>query len=306
LGGSYELLNNTSKNISNLKSGNDYFFFIKTNQYDIISLNLTMNNLSYPFIYIYYQELSKREESNNNLEKIQSISQIIKGNQLIISISQNISKSSTNYINFKFSPSYNIDNMIAKINIVECLIDLITFRETKNLYNLKSNVIYYIKLLAWWDSFTILNLTVYNATRNPFSYIRIYECISTYNSLSFCERITTNRYPEFSRQNNQYKTTIKNNNEFNTAYDIYIEIRPNYDISYMLAETEVVDLRKSYSKFSVILIIFIILSAIILVVIIIFIILRCRRSNSLNSIKSIETPLYLNDQNNQNELITPD
>ena len=226
-GGSYELLNNTSKYISNLESGNDYFFFIKTKQYDIINLTLTMNNSANPFSYIYYQELSQREDSNNNFEKFQSISEIIKGNQLIISISINISKYSTNYINVNFNPSYNIDIMIANINIHECLFDLRYFKETKNIYNLKSNIIYYIRLYAWYNTFSILNLTVYNGNRDPFSYIKIYECKSSYNPLSFCERITTNRYPEFNRQNNQYKITIKNNNTFDTSYDIFIEIRPN-------------------------------------------------------------------------------
>ena len=236
------------------------------------------------------------------MEKVQSISEIKKGNQLIISISKNISEDLTNYITFKFDPSYNIDNMIAETNIHQCLFDLRYSRKTKNIYNLKSNIIYYIILHAWSDYFSILNLTVYNGNREPFSYIRKYECKSLYNSPIFCERRTTNNYPVFNRQNNQYKITITNNNAFDTSIDIVIEIRPNYDISYMLAELDEVNMRENYSKFNFGLIILIIISTIFIVIIIIFIIWKYKRSTLSNSYESKESPLY---PNNQNVIITP-
>jgi len=301
-GCSYLLYNDTSNYISNLESGNDYFFFIKTKQYDIVNLTLTMNNLANPFSYIYYQELSKREDINNNFEKIQSISEIKKGNQLIISISKNISEYSTHYLTFKFSPSYNIDNMTVEINIHQCIFNLRHWGDPKiNIYNLKSNIIYYIRLNIMIYHFTNLNLTVYNGKRNPFSYIRIYECKSLYRPLYFCERITTNNYPVFNRQNNQNKIIFKFNSTSDPYYDVIIEIRPNYDISYMLAEYEYIYTREQYSESNFGLIILIIISTIIIItIIIIFIIWKCKRSKLSNPIESEESPLY---PNNKKELM---
>ena len=247
-GGSFELFNNTSKYITNLKSENDYFFFIKTKEFDIINLTLSYPiTIENPIYYIYYQELSKREGYNNNFQTIQTVSQILNKTHLTILISQNISKESTQYINYKFRSSNNVDNMIAKINIIECLFYMRSFRQSKKIYNLKSNIIYYIQLLAWWDSITVLNLTV-NSSRFPFSYIKIYECDGPRQSLSFCERITTLKNYKYTYQNNQYNITIENNNTFDTAYDIFIEIIPKYDINYIYANTEVIFLSKSESK----------------------------------------------------------
>jgi len=148
--------------------------------------------------------------------------------------------------------------------------------------------------------FTDLNLTVYNEKRNPFSYIRIYECKSLNRPLSFCDRITTNNYPIFNRQNNQNKITFKFNSTFDYYYYAIIEIRPNYDISYMLAEYEYIYSREQYSESNFGLIILIIISPIIIAIIIIFIIWKCKRSKLSNSIESEKSPLY---PNNQNELM---
>ena len=113
--------------------------------------------------------------------------------------------------------------------------------------------------------------------------------------LSYCYRIITIRYLEFNRQNNNYKLTSKINSTLDT-YDILIEIRPNYDISYMLAEAEVFDICTSESKFDVSLMIIIILSTIIVVIITVFIILKCKQSKLSNLTGSIENPLLPDNQ----------
>lgn len=189
-------------------------------------------------------------------------------------------------------PSYNIDNIIAKVNITKCLVDIRYFNYKENLFNLKKNIIYYIKLNLW-NYKTLLYLTVYNMNISPFSYLKIYECSSSYDLLSYCERISTLKDLEFVKQNNQCNISIEIKNNYNTRI-FFVEIKPEYDINYMLVETKSI-YAKNDSKFDVKLFIIIILSFIIIVIIIILIIiLGCRKSQL--SIDSTVTPLYPNRQ----------
>ena len=56
-GGAYDLLNGIAKNITNLKSGIPYYFFISTFQFQTNSINLTMSYMNKePFSYSYIYE----------------------------------------------------------------------------------------------------------------------------------------------------------------------------------------------------------------------------------------------------------
>ena len=294
-GRSYELKNKTSKSISNLKPENDYHFFIKVAPFYFVNFTLTMNNLKeMPFSLISHQELMKRDQYDDKKDIINySISPIIKENQLIVSMSHVISEVSTEYLNVKITPSYNIDNMNAKFDVTNCLIDLFFSKET--VYNIKSNIPYYIDLNGRKDKDIVLHLTVSsknNNNRAPFHSIKIYRCFVTCRALSKAESESYLDNLEFKNQ--QYKIKIKSKKSLSPL----IEFKPLYDIDYIICEKEYVS---SDSKFSTILLIIIISSIILIALIILIIIIRCRKSKLSSSIDLDKSPLY---PNNQSELIS--
>ena len=67
--------------------------------------------------------------------------------------------------------------MLTNIDITDCLINLNNYDYSKGIYNLKRNLIYYIKMNAWTNYKTNLNLKIYNISSPPFSFIQIYECL---------------------------------------------------------------------------------------------------------------------------------
>jgi hypothetical protein len=224
--------------MTKLKSDDDYFFFIKAKRFNFIRLTLTINNYSNqttnPFSYIYSQEKGEKTPNRYNY-KNPLISPIINGNQLIITISQYISGSeTTKYINFIIRPSYNIDYMLTNVDITDCFIDLDNYQYSKGIYNLKRNLRYYIKMNAWSNYKTNLNLKIYNISNTPFSFIKIYECLRP--EFNQCEKSIT-EIISFEKKNNIYETTIEKDNTLNKHLYLYIEIISEYDIKYMIAET---------------------------------------------------------------------
>ena len=70
-GGTYNLFNNTSKNMTKLKSDGDYyFFFLDAKEFNFVRFTLTINNYmnltTNPFPYIYSKEKTSIKVSNNS------------------------------------------------------------------------------------------------------------------------------------------------------------------------------------------------------------------------------------------------
>ena len=84
-GGSFELKNNSIKNIGYLIAKNDYYLFIPSKQFNNVNLELTMNYMTNtPFSDVSISELFSRKKSIDYY-KSQSISFKTKNNQLITS-----------------------------------------------------------------------------------------------------------------------------------------------------------------------------------------------------------------------------
>ena len=239
LGSMLQLFNNTPNNMTNLKENVDYFFYTKTQRFNNIIFTLTIKNNSNmtksPFPNIYCQQLQKIEFYKDKKGYNQPISGIINENQLIISISNYILEEFIYYINFKIRPLYNIDYMIARIDVFDCSIDLDNYKYSKDIYSLKSHFKYYIKMNAWPNYITKLNLKIYNVTNIPFSSMIIHDC--DYSSYTNCE--DNSKKIEFKVKNNIYETTIERKNSLKKRRYLLLEIMPELDIKYMIAETEI-------------------------------------------------------------------
>ena len=301
-GGLFDLLNNTSKNMFNLRSDNDYYFIIEAHQFNFIRLALTMNNYmnltTNPFSYIYYYQLEDRKNYYYYKKYEESISPIINEKQIIIS--KNVSGVSTNYIYFRIRPSYYIDKTTIKVDVTDCLINMDNYKYFKGIYYLKSNYTYYIKMNAWSNHKTKLNLKFYNMSKMPFSFIKIHESFYAY-SMSQWKKNTTKQI-KFKEKNNILEITIEKKNTLNAHIFLFIEITPDYDINYMVAEAQITENFKIDDIGSIIIII---IEIIIFSLMILYIINHFKKCIKCLS-KSKDISLSNLDLNNQNEIMSQD
>jgi hypothetical protein len=77
--------------------------------------------------------------------------------------------------------------MLTDVDIIDCFIDLDNYKYSKGIYSLKRNLKYYIKMNAWNNYKTNLNLKAYNLSSAPFSFVQIYEFFRP-NFLNQCEK----------------------------------------------------------------------------------------------------------------------
>ena len=294
---SYELFSNVPQNINDLKSDKEYLFFMKVKQFNFIRFTLTLKNQNIkPFSYISYQELSKKEEYNdNNFENIESESTILNTTHSIISISKNISEYHINYIFFKIIPSYDIDYMLANVDIADCLFDLLT-NDFQEKYNLITNINYYIKTESYYYPNTFLRLRIYNSSKFPFSYLKIYECSSDNISNSSCEiKIIYEEDIDYkiNKKKKEFYFTIEikksyynydNYNNYKIPLSsiqyLFFEFMPVYNIQNMTAKIE--NIEEVVSKSSYYYILIIIIFTIIIVTITLILYYRKYRNTLLN------------------------
>ena len=203
-GESFDLENGASKIIKNLKAGYPYIFFLSTNQYQSLNINLKVNNINKnPFDIITIQELnSKTIPSSNFINKQPNISVI--NNNTIISLSNLVTNSK--YLVLNATPIIDINYLEINTELeggnFECSNGFI-----KNFYNIKSGYSYYffINIKQYENSSFIL--TMENTNSNPFDLVLcecdIYNRISKNYTESFKTKIENNKlvlhYSYFSK-----------------------------------------------------------------------------------------------------------
>ena len=137
-GGAFDLYNGLSNNITNLKTGISYYFFSPSIQHNTTFINL---NISYmatkPFTYSYIYELKSRCIQTYLKSSFKSLS-TKKNNELISSFTYSVNNINTKYIALKFKPNYNINFIIAKIDIKNYKYKLSYNGEKQTIYNLNT------------------------------------------------------------------------------------------------------------------------------------------------------------------------
>ena len=298
----YEFYNNTYRYIKNLNTSNDYFFFIRANQFDFINFTLIMDyQTKEPFSYIFCKELYGMEYSKYNETIIQPISSIINKGKLIVTIYQNISNYETNYIFFRISPSYNIDYILVNMDITNCLIDVTySFKG----YYLKSNLIYYLKASYIQEQKYRIILSIYDSQKIDFALFKTYDCIKEYESLSSCAQnssVSLEKNRRKIKNEKRYNIIINNNYNNNLKYYYYIEMMSKYDINHMRSDIYPYKIKKP--KFSFILsIIFPII--LMIAIIIYYIITKFKKCKILDFMDSSEISLNPNNQNENEDLLS--
>ena len=297
-GGGYDLSNGEEKNITNLKSGISYFFFLPINQFQSAFINFNMSYMSSePFTYLYIYEYSSRSPSSYIKNSSQSFSTTIKNNELTSSFTYLVNYYNTKYIALNFTPNYNLNYIIGKIDIKNHTYKLSYNGEKQTIYNLNSQNKYYLLIKMNNKREIKVTLTMNYDYSNPLSFLYIYELKDYYDGLdSYSNK--ENKSITIDNKNSQSiisftYTTSNSNIEY-----LVLEITPNYDITSMESEFEYIS---SLSTGMIILIIFICLFVFIIIIICI---IKIRRKHSKNS-NILENPkiqpLYPNNEppNNQ-------
>ena len=232
-GGSYELLNGTQLNITKLISNNDYYLLTLAAQFQTAIISLTTNYMdNTPLSYVYINEIDIRNANKNNKYNYRAINMTNENNALITSFTYLLNESiSSNYISIKITPTYDIDFMTAKIDIINSKIYL-SYRSEEKIYNLKSGIKYYIIILNREE--VNLNLIMNKMKNYPFSQVTVYESTKAFPSPEMKRVIIDNL--EFKKKNNEMQVSIKVKSLFYSHVNIYVEIKPIYDIEYLIAK----------------------------------------------------------------------
>ena len=116
-GGAFNLTNNIPKTLYNLTSGNIYSFFITAEMKGNANITLTMNRMDLPFDSLdIYEQPSRRSEINSYRFKLTpEITE--KNNQIKMSFIFQISRVNLHYIQFFFTPKYDIKYLTAQIKL---------------------------------------------------------------------------------------------------------------------------------------------------------------------------------------------
>jgi hypothetical protein len=231
-GGNFECNNGFMINLTNIKSGYPYYFFIKINQFENSSLILTMENTNTnPFDYLVLYEY----DSNNNNPKNTShtFKTKIENNKLVLHFSYftNITKK----VAFHIVPKSNIDNLN------------VTIKNGGGYYPLYNFINYYRNLISGKSYYFSLNtIPNYNydnrivnilfvmtyVNDNQFNQIKIYE-YSSNNILSTYNKYTIDYIPSIKREKNSMKELVSlytyEIQSYQTNYIVF-QIAPNYDI----------------------------------------------------------------------------
>ena len=187
----YDLSSGVAKNITNLKSGIPYYFFISSFQFQTNSINLNMNFMNNtPFTYYYIYEYSRRSSSNILKSTYISIPNLYSNNELTLSFKYLVNNYDTQYIALQFTPNYNINYIILNISTEGGAYDLSNGID-KNITNLKSGIRYYFFIPSTQFQIDSIKLIISPINSNILSYI--YEYPSRSSSI-FLNQIRKNRW----------------------------------------------------------------------------------------------------------------
>ena len=235
-GNIYYLKNGIQKNTTNIKSGNIIYYFINSNFYNELFIQIAYKSENKDALkYIIINEYNK--ENDINYIKSSNESYIIKNieKQFILNFSYKPISPSVKCIALILETNYKIDYLITKIDIGGGYYEL---NSIKNISNIIANSAYFflfkISMFQKIEFKIIMNNV--NINNNPFIYAEIYEkqnkddnITNKYYKQDFINEIKSEKFEEYF---------IYSINEFNTNY-ILIKLIPNINIESILIKHQI-------------------------------------------------------------------
>jgi hypothetical protein len=164
----YDLSDGIPLNLTKIKSGYNYFFFIPNTLYQNNSISLVMNKKgSNPITSAIFRELETRSSINHLSTNTRSISVSTEKDEMVSNFSYFVKMLKTRYLSLILKFNDNLDYMSIKINIEGGLYDL-SDGVSLNATNLKAGFSYYFFVPATKYQNQIINLQMNNMNKQPF------------------------------------------------------------------------------------------------------------------------------------------
>ena len=278
-GKTYELIKGESSIFYNLRKGNNYYFYLRGKQFDIVTINLTLNDLKIEALTdLYIFETGNKEEIFYSTSQSISFSNL--NSTLMATNIYSIKNWKNSYLSLKISPIYNINSMNISFDIQQGKYTIGS--KPKKISNLRAKIKYYLSFSIDFGYEYNFNLITDYMKNKPFNYIKIYNCDS---SFIYCnsEKNKTVKL-NFKKKENGLVSSFslsfpQNHHDF--EFDSFIEFIPDYDINYLVVE--VTEKRRFYNSKS-----HLILLIVIPCIIAIFIILAIISNKNIKSSKQIK------------------
>ena len=275
----YQLYNGNFQNITNVKSIFTYYFIISSSLYNSISFSLTMsNNNTKPLslVELYEYSNSKPISSNVLLSTNKSITTSTKNTELISKFIYSVNNDKTKYIGLKITPNNDLNYLAAQIIIENNKYELENEEEKAPIFSLKKEAKYYVFMQIKGEKTIKISLTMNNNIySSPFYSIKIYDLMNydypTYNT----HRVSLDKE---DIANESGDSVISFSYDCSQSYisNLALEIIPNYDIDYLIAE-----FKYSYTLPTGLIVLFIIIGTIIFAFIIYCLVKRYKRRKNL-------------------------
>ena len=220
----FDISNGVETNVTNLKSGNQYYFFIPSTIFQNVTLLLTMNSTNIDINnYIYVYEYRNRSE----LKYIPKTT-YTGSSSSVISLLYLVKNYYTEYISFNIIPKHNLDCINVKLDVNNNTFNL-SNGVAKNITNLKGGNEYYFLLPATQLQQDTISLTMSEINLNNL-YIYEYDFSSVSSSINY--RKDENKSITISTLKNEYKSSFRYIiNDYFTTH-IVLKIKPSYDLNY--------------------------------------------------------------------------
>ena len=225
----YDLYDEHSKNVSDIKAGNSYKFYYQAKALQIanVSLSIKYNSLYKPFSYINIYENKYPYSSEHIKESTHSIS-----SPLETFIYQMTNNYDTPHLIIEINPNYNFEQLNISINLFDAAFELKN-EYSKDIKGLFPGGTYYLIISSTQLQTLNVGIKMEEMTSQPFNSIDIYE-YPYKNSPDY--NYYENKPISFTRNNNQLETNILYTNSFSfNYYSFYtvFEIKPIKNIKSM-------------------------------------------------------------------------
>ena len=233
---SYSLIPGISQKINNVISAEQYSFYLRTNLYDIININLTTNYIdSDPFTkLVVFESVEYATAYLINTSLSLNISK--EGNQLVSVGSYRISNDCGYLLTLKTIPNLDINYIIAKMDIEKTFFTIYKNEKIKPINNLIAGIDYYVRMdyLPAEKKLNII-LTMSYLDDIPFDYLYFSESYRKFEDI-----VKELNYKDIAIKKEGDKINATFAYEANDARYPYLFLKftPKYNLTYFLPYIE--------------------------------------------------------------------
>ena len=226
--------NTNTKNISNMKANNPYYFFTKTTQYQTSLITLITNyTKNFPFDYVEIYLYKNKSDTEYAILKGQlETKKDLKNNELIITSSYQTNSSDVTDIGFKLIPKFDLDFIFAKIDIMGGVYYINEDGFIQKFYNVHHGYDLSFWIKSEQNQRTIIRLKYNLLEENPLKNLHVYEYNNTLETGKYYEHTINNVYPTRIKKKGFHYTDAYTTKNEETKF-ILLKINPDEFLQFL-------------------------------------------------------------------------